>query len=277
MCAARFALLFCCLTFNALALAQQSPAPAVPAGYSTSQQTDPTVLPPVTKDPSAVSLATQALATAGGNAAFSAISDYSTTGNVTYYLDSDKDLQGSVTIRGRGLNQIRIDATLPTGVRSEITDGLTTIKSEDGSVRQIHAQPPFDPARLALPYLQLSSGLNGQGRSLIDKGIVDVDGHPAHDIQVRHILAGVLTENRAMSDYLTVDLFVDTASLQIVMMRDILPKHEVREFRYTDYRLINGVSIPFSISSSINGQKMWLINLSEFSLNAGLKDSDFQL
>jgi hypothetical protein len=231
----------------------------------------------VTKDTQAVDIVTQALNAAGGNAAITAITDYSATGNVTFYLDLDRSVEGSVTVRGKGLNQFRMDANLPSGVRSEVTDGLTTIKTEDGSVYRLHSQPPLAPARLALPQLQLSTALNGRGLNVSYKGMVEVDGHPAHDIQVQHFLAGTLSQDNDLIAYRTADFFVDPSTLQIVMMQDVVPNHVIRQIRYSDFRLVNGVSVPFSISSSLHGQNMWLINISEIKFNSGLQDSDFQL
>jgi hypothetical protein len=248
----------------------QTPTPS-PQGQTT------TTPPPVTKDAQAVDVVTQALALAGGSAAITTITDYTATGNVTYYLDVDRDVQGSVTVRGRGLNQFRLDANLPLGVRSEVTDGLTTIKTEDGSVQQLHTQSPLDPARLAMPYLQLDSALKSRGRSLLYKGIVNVDDHPAHEIQVQHFLGGAPGQSPEMISYLTVDFFVDASTFQIVMMQDVLPKHLVRQFRYTDFNVVNGVSVPFSISARTNDQDMWLINIGGIKFNSGLQDSDFQL
>jgi len=220
---------------------------------------------------------TQALTAVGGVTAITTITDYTATGNVTYYLDVDRAVQGSVTVRAKGLNQLRLDATLPSGLRSESTDGVTSIKAQDGTVRQLHTQPPLDPGRLALPYLQLNSALNSRSRSLFYKGIVDVDGHPAHDIQVQHILAGTLGQYNKMNAYLTVDFFVDPSTFQIVMMQDVVPQGLVRQIRYSDFRLVSGVSVPFSIGARINDQNMWLIDLGAINFNLGLQDSDFQL
>jgi hypothetical protein len=258
--------------------AQQAQAPDTGSPAVPSQQTElDRALPPVTKDAQAVSVVTQALTAAGGIDAITTISDYLATGSVTYHLDLDHDVHGSVTVRGKGLNQFRLDANLPSGVRSEVTDGLTTIKTEDGQVYRLHSQPPLAPARLALPQLQLRAALRSHGLNLSYKGMVDVDGHPAHDIQVQHFLAGGPNQHGDLSAYRTVDFFVDPSTFQIVMTQDTIPKHIVRQIRYSDFRLVRGMSVPFSISASIHGQNMWLINLTEINFNSGLQDSDFQL
>jgi hypothetical protein len=107
--------------------------------------------------------------------------------------------------------------------------------------------------------------------------LVDVDGHPAHDVQVQHVLGVAYGQNREMTAYITVDFFIDSSTFQIVMMQDVLTNHRVRQIRYSNFTLVNGVSVPFSISTNINGQNIWLIALGGINFNSGLQDSDFQL
>ncbi|SRR5713101_6761767 len=242
------------------------------------RQTQPlTAPPPVTKDAQAVSIVTQALVAAGGIPAITGITDYTGTGNITYHLGVDQDVQGSVTVRGKGLNQFRLDANLPSGVRSEATDGFSTIRNEDGSVKKLRTQPPLYPARLALPYLQLRAALISRGLSLSYKGSADIDGRSLQDIQIQRILPGGPGQTRAISDYLTIDFFIDPSTLQVVLMQDAVPYHQVRQIRYGDFRPVSGVVVPFSIGETIMGQNTWLIHLDQMRFNPGLQDSDFQL
>ncbi len=233
--------------------------------------------PSATKDPQAVSILTQALAVAGGVTAITAISDYTAAGNATYYTGVNQSINAGVTVRGKGLGQFRIDSNLPLGTRSESTDGLTTIKYEDGFVKQLHAQAPLNPARLLLPFLQLSPALTSPGFSLSYQGTVDVDGNPAYDIQVQRVLPGGGDPNSPLSRYLTVDYFIDPSTFQIVMMQDLVPYFAPRQMRYSDFRLVSGVLVPFSISETVQGQKFRLIQLDQISFNSGLQDSDFSL
>ena len=260
---ARFASMFCLLLYAAPVLGQQTQPGITP--------------PPVTKDAQAVSIVTQALAAAGGMPAITGITDYTGTGNITYRLGVDQGVQGSVTVRGKGMNQYRLDAKLPSGVRSEATDGLTTIKNEDGSVKELHTQPPMYPARLALPYLQLRAALISPLLSLTYKGSADIDGRQVQDIQIQRILPGDSDQTRIIRDYLTMDYFIDSSTFQVVLMQDVVPYHRVRQLRYGDFRPVSGVLLPFSIRETIMGQETWLLHLDQMSFNSALQDSDFQL
>jgi hypothetical protein len=273
---ARFALLFSVLFLNAPVWPRQAPATSTPSQDATSKQaysvSNP---PPVTKDTQAVDVATQALAAVGGITALNTIADYTATGNMTYHMDVDRDVQGSVTVRGRGVDQLRLDTNLPSGTRSESTSGITTIKNEDGTVHQMYGQPPMAPARMVLPCLELLMALKStQSLSLVYKGIVEVDGHSAHDVQVRHVLAEVLPSK---ASYVTVDFFIDSSTFQIVMMQDVVAQNLVRQFRYSNFKVVNGLSMALSISARINDQDVWLLGLSGVNFNLGLQDSDFEL
>lgn len=232
-------------------------------------------LPLPVKDAQAVTVVTQALTAAGGKSAVSAISDYTATGNITYHLDVDRDAQGTVTIRGNGVDQLRLDANLPSGTRSESTSGITLFKSEDGTVQQIRRQSPMAPARLVLPYLELLMGsISTKSLSLLSKGQVQLDGQTVYDIQVQHVLPPSLL---AKAPYVTIDFFIDPTSFQVLMMQDTLSESVVRQVRYSNFSTIGGVSVPFSINTEINGQPVWDVSLTGISFNRGLTALDFSL
>ncbi len=235
-----------------------------------------TQTPTVTKDVQAVSVLNQALTAAGGTAAITTVADYTGIGTITYH--GANDVQGTVTVRGSGLGSLRIDAALPTGVRSEAaTDGQITIKTEDGGVTPLHLQAPMNPGRLLLPYLLLAPAVNSPAFSLSYKGLVDVDGHSVHDVQLTRILPGGSDPTGVIREYSTIDYFIDPATWQLVMMQDVVLRHLVRQVRYSDYKLVNGVPVPSSISEQIADQPTWQMQINQVTFNTGLQDSDFQL
>jgi hypothetical protein len=271
MSSARFGLLLSILLLNVPVWARQAQTPATPP-----QDPTATTQPPVTKDAQAVSVLNQALTAAGGTVAITTVADYTGTGTMTYH--GANDVQGTVTVRSFGLGNLRIDAALPAGIRSEaISDGQITMKTEGGGVTQLHRQAPMAPGRLVLPYLLLSSAVNSPAYSLSYKGLVDVDGHSAHDVQLVRSLPGLADPTGLIREYSTVDFFIDSSTLQLFMMQDVVLKHLVRQVRYSDYRLANGVQVPFSISEHGGEQPAWEMHLSQITFNTGLQDSDFQL
>jgi hypothetical protein len=80
------------------------------------------------RDPQAMTVLAQALNTAGGTSAITAIQDYTASGTITYYW-AGQPVQGAVTIRGRGSDATRLDAVLPSGTRSfAVDEGVASIK-----------------------------------------------------------------------------------------------------------------------------------------------------
>jgi hypothetical protein len=270
----RFGLLLSFLFLNGLAWARQTQTP-VPQP-TPPQQTQPVTAPsPASQDPQAVSVVDQALRVAGGIAAINAVNDYTATGNITYHLP--QDTQGTVTIRGGGLDQLRIDANLASGVRSEATfQGELRLKSEDGTVTRISSQIPLAPPRLVLPYLFLAPVLHSPCYRMYYKGVVTLDSKTAHHIQVQLVIPGNADPN-PISEYLTMEYFIDISTYQVLMMQDVAPKHLVRQVRYADYITADGLLVPLSISEQINAQETWLVHLDHISFNSGLRDPDFQL
>lgn len=80
--------------------------------------------PPV-RDPQGISILEQVLTTAGGLPAIAAINDFSGSGTVTYFLK--EQAEGSVTIRGLGLHEFRLDASLSGGQQSWIVNGSAAL------------------------------------------------------------------------------------------------------------------------------------------------------
>jgi hypothetical protein len=229
---------------------------------------------PSSQDPQAVSIVNQALSVTGGISAISAIDDYTATGNVTYHMATD--VQGTVTVRGSVLNRLRIDANLPTGMRSEVIGPGFTCKEENGVIWYPQFQVPMSPESLVLPHLLLTPALIAPGFTLRYKGIVELDGRQAHEIEVERVLQ-ISNVPDSIRKYNTVDFFIDTSSFQVVMTQDLVLNERVRHVRYADFRLINGISVPFSISEEISGQPSWQIQFHQFSFNSGLQESDFKV
>jgi hypothetical protein len=285
---ARFGLLHTILLLNIPVWGQQSQTPVLQPQPTPPQQTQPVTTPtPAPKDSQAVNVINQALTVAGGTAAIKALTDYTATGNITYHWNPEA--QGTVTVRGLGSGQLRVDANLPRGLHSSvISGGQTSTKAEDGRLTQYPPpypvpssdafpyQPPMFPAGLVLPHTQLAAVLNHPRFSITYEGIVQLDGNSVHDVQVQRLMPGQ-TQPDGMTEYHTIDFFIDTTTLQLVMTQDNVPKHIAHQIRYSDYRTVNGVLVPFSISEQMGGQRTRDIQLDGISFNTGLQDAAFAL
>jgi hypothetical protein len=248
-----------------------------------------TTTPPASQDLQAVAVLDHALAAAGGALTLKAVTEYAGTGNITYHWK--QDVQGTVTIYGKGGGQVRIDANLPAGIRSwVVNEGQTSLKAENGTVSQFPPQVPVIPSSdafpyqapmfadsLIFPYGQLVAVLNNPLFNISYAGILQLDGHSVHDVQIRRTPPNQSDPSGFFTQYHTVDVFIDTTSFQIVMTQDNVPKNVVHQVHYSAYAPVNGLFVPFSISEEMGGQQTWDIQIAQIRFNTGLPDSTFVL
>jgi hypothetical protein len=227
-----------------------------------------------------VSLINQALTAAGGAQAILAVKDYTATGSITYQT-AHGDIPGKVKILGSGFSNFRLDATLPSGVRSEAVTPKAHIEGANGVAAQVHAQPPMIPSRYLLPLLLLAPVVNSSGYRVTYVGLVQVNGQSAHDIQIQRVLGGGAAQNELLRQSTAIDFFINPTTYEVVMMRDILfmgiSRHSVREVQYSDYKPQGGVQVPFSIGEQLDSCPIRQIQLDRIAFNSGLQDSDFDI
>lgn len=239
------------------------------------QTTLSTTAPIASKDVQAVGVLNQALGIAGGIQAIGAIADYTATGTVAYH-STLSDVTGTVTLRGSGLSDFRMDSNLPSGVRTEVVSDSSTIKAENGFTRSYDA--PLSPSRVSIPTIPLPIALTSPGLTLTYKGLVNINGRPSHQIEIQHSLpASVSDPDGYFHNFHSVEYFIDASTFQILMTQDIVAKRSVRQITYSDYRMIGGILVPFSISEQLDGVPDWQIVVGQITFNSGLQDSDFQL
>jgi hypothetical protein len=228
------------------------------------------------RDPKAMEIVDQALKTGGSAGAMKEIRDFSATGEITTHGDQQKN--GTVTIRWGGPNAFRVDTTLPAGINSaSIEKGKWATQSEAGPVKEIHnVQPPITSRSLALPYVSLRLLLGDPRLRFSYEGLTEINGKSSHAIRVRRVLPN--RPDIAVKDVSTSDFFIDAETFQIVLTQDYFyPTDIAHTLRYSDYRPLNGLLVPFSIAEEVAGQRTWTIVLGQLQLNTGLADSGFAL
>lgn len=238
------------------------------------------------QDARALNVLTQALTAGGGAQAIAAISDYTGTGNITYYPGGPT--QGTVTLIGTSSQEFRMDATVPSGLRSwAVHDGVVTTKSESGVIDSFGSnadlpssdaypyETPLFAAGLLFPVEPLAVLASDQIFSILYDETTQVDGQAVFDIVVHLGPAGSSSAGTQLDSGPTREIFIDPTTFQIVMVRDRLPRDMLQEVHYSDYRTIDGVLMPFSVTESIDGQTIWSIQLNQITFNSGLQGSAF--
>lgn len=266
------------LISSALAFGQAASGPASPLGNRPQ-------LPPVVaaSDPQAVSVATQVLNAAGGLQALSTIQDYTATGQITYYW-AGQEIQGPVMLRGRGLDQFRLDAQLPEGTRTwAVSHGIGKLQKGDGTENPIPGHNAINMGSLTFPSLYLSLASLAANATISSVGTAQINGVNALQIRVQRHYPASQDPQGVLAQLTTRDFFIDPSTYLIVGTEFMT--HPTKTFTvslpediyFSNYQRVNGVMVPFAVTETINGQKIWSLQLSSIQFNGGLSDADFTL
>lgn len=244
-------------------------------------QEQPTSPTPV-RDPQAISVLTRCLAAAGGSQAIAAIQDFTGTGTITYFSGDQND-SGSVTVRGRGLIQFRVDATLADGVHSWIvSNGLAFQKNPQGATSPLPSQNAVKPADVTFPFSYLVSVLQDTSISVSYGGLTTHDGAQVYDIVVQKVLSKSVDPMNTVGNTTKADFFIDPNSLLVQSVQDMAYRKDgglgasSHEIQFSGYKTANGMLVPFSITEFVAGQKTATIQLDQITFNNGLTDSNFE-
>lgn len=237
---------------------------------------------PPKRDQQAISILSQCLRAAGGVQAVGAIQDFTASGSITYNW-AGESVNGSVTLKGRGKGQFRLDADLPNGRLSwAVNNGDGFYKELDETTRHIFYPNAVNFGSLTLPYVDIAVSLNDQSASLSYVGVNTQDNRKTYDIGIQQVLPSDRDPTGILGKLTRRDFFIDMQTFQIVRVSDMVHPEKIttidipHEIEFSDYRPVNGVVLPFSISEKTDGQHTYTIQVSQMSFNSGLQDADFQ-
>jgi len=235
----------------------------------------------VQRDPQAISVLNQVLTAAGGAAALAQTQDLTASGTITFNW-ADQDVAGTATLKARGTNQFRIQASFPDGIRVWTTNNGQRVEKEvDGSViiAFYNLSTVFD--NLQFPLAGVFAALQDSATNLTYVALESKEGSNVHHIRVTRGTLAIPSVQRT-NQVASLDLFIDANTNQIrsvvtVASSNGSPGQTIpREIRYSDYRPASGFVIPFSITELIDGQQTFSIQITQVSFNTGLTDSDFE-
>jgi hypothetical protein len=237
----------------------------------------------VERDAQAINLLAQCLSASGGASAIMSIKDFAGTGEITYFW-AGKQVQGSVTIRGIGLNEFRLDAEVPNGTRSWIINNMegALIKS-DGTTASIPYSNAVNRGSFTFPLAYLQEALNDASTSVTYKGQVTLGNKQVYDIQLDKPFPGKADKDGRLSKLSIRDFLIDPSSFLIVATKDseygknLFNPGVTHEVDFGDYSNVNGIAVPLSITEFVGGQETSTLKLDSVSFNTGLTDDQFQL
>lgn len=234
------------------------------------------------RDPHAVSILRQSLAAGGGAQALNAVLDFTATGKITYFW-TEKGEAGAVVVKGRGLHQFRMEATMSDGVITGImNNGVASTKETDGSIRHMQNQHTDNAGNKYLPFGEIAAALADPSVSITDLGLVTENGQQVHGVRLQKPFSGLDDSSHTRAKLTQRDFFIDPATFLVLRTRDLGTTRSnpvpsvIRELVFSNYQQSNGVLFPFSVSESINHQQIVAIQFDKVKFNGGLSDTDFQ-
>lgn len=233
------------------------------------------------RDPQALSILESSIKAAGGTDSLANVQDYVASGKIVYYW-AGKEVEGHVTLEGRGASQFRLEASLPDGVRTwAVNNGTGSLKEIDGRKNEIPPHNTVNLGSLTLPSMSLLNVLRDSSISIAYQGLENKEGSSVHHIRSWKTFS--FDPNGLRSKLTTKDFYIDattfnvTATLDMVHPKNNSIEERPHELRFSDYRPVSQMLVPFSIVELFSGQPASAIDLTEITFNHSLQDSDFDL
>jgi hypothetical protein len=229
-----------------------------------------------------VEVLTRVVNTAGGSQALASVHDLTESGEITFHWGDGHS--GPVTIKALGTNHFRMEADLPEGKRTWVVKGgVGSLKEANGKNRALPYDNAINLENLTFPLAYFAAALANSKTEISLVGIEEVSGRSIYRLRAKGQLGlGGELRNPAVVK----DLLVDALTFKILKVEDRpfqmheatgkKPNKPTREIDFEDFRTVNGVLVPFSITTKLMGQKTMTIKLSGVVFNGNLGEQDFK-
>jgi hypothetical protein len=247
---------------------------------SLAAQTTDTGAPAATvRDPRALAIANQSLQAL---APLTALADVAMQGTVSREAGSDYQ-RGTFTFEASGNRKSRVTLNLDGGLRQEVRYGpLGSETDPDGQRRPSAIHNCWIDASWFYPGLSLQAVANDPEVSILYAGQESREGVALHHLRLYRTVANQTPQITADIQRLSAtDLYLDAAShLPLILAFQTHPDDDFGveipvEVQFADYRLVNGVRVPFRMQKFLQGTLLLDITLSGATVNSGLSDNLF--
>lgn len=247
------------------------------------------------RDLQSVDILSRVAQAAGGGQALASIRDITESGEITFYWG--ENVKGPVTIRTLGGNHFRMEADLPQGKSTLIVKDGVGSKTESEKTIPISRENAINLGNLTYPVGLVAAALADSATDVSFVGIEKREGRSVYRLRIKGQL-GLVSEAR-MGGPVVKDLLINALDFDIVSVEDrpfpvpntSAPSNSSsrqnsekkisappsREIEFSDFRVIRGVRVPFSVSTKLMGQQMLSLQLREVTFNNNLSASDFQV
>jgi hypothetical protein len=232
------------------------------------------------RDAQALDVLQKAIQAAGVLQAIDAFQSYSASGQIIFYSGEERT-EGDATVKGRGLKDFRVDAHMPGGDQWWfIKNGRGFKKEADGTVRPLLYQEAFNIQSYCSPLAQLARAIRDSEIEVSPLRTSTRQGRAAFGVRIRTAPSLVKDFRGELSEK---KFYIDAKTFQILTVEDhAYPRDRLtdgihRSLTFSDYRQLDGLSFPFSISEEVaHHRRLMEIHLTKVSTNAALTDQDFE-
>ncbi len=236
-----------------------------------------------TRDPRAVTLASQALqALTGGTA----ITDASLQASASYVAGSDQE-SGTASLEAHVGYESRIVLSLSGGQRSEVRNGSLTIpqgkwSGPDGVWNPLALHNCWADPTWFFPALTIQTALNDPQVALAYVGQESKAGTIVQHIQITRLLPGQSATATALIQRLSqADLYLDAASyLPVAIDFNLHPDTDAgldlaAEIQFAGWHAVSGIQAPSRIQKFLQGGLVLDLSVLTIFVNRGIPQSDF--
>lgn len=248
---------------------------------------------PPQRDPVLLDVLTRVVNAAGGAQALAAVHGLTESGEITFHWG--EGVKGRVKIQTLGGNHFRMEADLPKGKRTWlVNDGNGTRKEADQKPLPISSENAVNLGNLTFPIALVVTALGDAKTDVSLVGVETRNGRSIYRLRVKGQLG--LSGNSIPSMPVVKDLLIDALNFSILSVEDRpfrtyqskrlfdkpseagkkLSDKPSRAIEFGDFRTVNGVLVPFSISTKLLGQPTLSIHLTSVAFNSNLNPEDFE-
>jgi outer membrane lipoprotein-sorting protein len=231
----------------------------------------------VVRDPQALAVVQQAHAAMGGSAAL-AFADTVIQATVTYPANPNAS-STIVTVKTKGADRMRWES--PSGDAVVARNGRS-VRFSSGRWQQTHNPNARNQRYTHLPILLLANELVRGNASLTYAGTDTVDGRAAHRLRLARVSSLGTEQDEKYTNDSEIDVLVDAQTFLVLKISfQYLSSTDWRvsapmEVYYSDYRVVGGIALPFRQRTVFSGNPIIELQITSFSANVGLADSEFE-
>lgn len=245
-------------------------------------QQSPTSMP-APRDGQAVLVLQRSLAALAGTAG---INDVTLSGTVNRIAGSDNE-SGTAILKATAVGQGRIDLSLPSGQRSEVTDISQAAPSgswagPDGTWHSVAAHNRFSDPSWFFPTFLIHRVLSASNYAVSPVDAETVDGVAVEHLKI-YQQSGLPTQQAVLMQGLSqIDIYLNSSTLlPVAISFNTHPDDDAllnipTQIKFTSYQTAQGALIPYRIQKYIQNSLVLDITLSGVQINTGLSGSDFQ-